>query len=307
LSDYLELTFNIGTRELYYVANNIRKEYTKTEIKKKNGGTRTIYMPSRRLKYIQRMMLDNVLTEYKVSGCATAYHNGAKLINNATPHLNKKYLLKLDIEDFFPSIEFGRVYKMFCTIFTKPYAKLYAELCCYDDHLVQGAPTSPAISNIIMRDFDNALEKWCKERNIAYTRYCDDITLSSDEPLNSVYYFVKHLLYKNGFELNRKKTHFVKNTHRQIVTGIVVNEKAQVSRDYRRKLRQDLYYLHKFGAEDVIRKNNLTEFIDGSFICDEEYVRSLAGKINYILQIDPGNDEFIAEKGKIEKYIYANY
>lgn len=294
--------FNMSEREIYYVSNNISKHYKKAIIPKKNGKARTLYMPNEKLKYIQKIILKEYLQEYKISNCATAYHKGATLVSNATPHHKKKYILKLDIKDFFKSITFSRVYKMFSNHFPVKYAKLFAELCCFNDKLVQGAPTSPCISNIIMFDFDNEIEEYCLNNNISYTRYCDDITLSSNSNLNAAYYKIKKELQKNGFELNSRKTHFVKHTHQQNVTGIVVNEKIQVPVEYRKKLRQDLYYLHKFGANNVILRNNYTDFILEGNILDEKYINSLLGKVNYVLQIDPENKTFLKEKEKLCNY-----
>ncbi len=303
----LEKIFDMREKEIYYVSNHISKHYKKAFIPKKNEEMRTLYIPDEKLKYMQRVILNEFLLEYKISKCATAYHKGSNLLSNAQPHLNKKFLLKLDIQDFFGSITFGRVYKMFSAHFPNQYAKLFAELCCYKDKLVQGAPTSPAISNIIMLNFDNKIEEYCLNNSISYTRYCDDITLSSDSNLNAVYYKIKKELQKNGFELNSRKTHFVKYTHQQNVTGIVVNEKIQVSAQYRKKLRQELYYLHKFGASDVILRNNYTDFIDGDNLLDEKYINYLLGKINYVLQINPNDATFLKEKEKLCNYKKQNF
>ena len=300
---YLEQIFGISKKELYYVANHTGKFYRKVNILKKSGGVRTLHIPHEKLKYIQRIILQEFLADCALSPCATAYRKGAKLADNAAVHTGKQYLLKVDISNFFPSINFGRVYKMFYARYPAQYAKLFAELCCYDDCLVQGAPTSPAISNIILRNFDNVLEQWCRERRITYTRYCDDITLSSDEPLGQAYYYVKKLLAKNGFLINTKKTRFVHNTCRQAVCSLVVNEKVQVSKDYRRRLRQELYFLYKYGARDVILHNQLKEYILGETTLNAKYLQHLMGKINFVLQIDPQNREFLAEREKLKHYI----
>ncbi len=294
--------FNMSEKEIYYVSNHIAKHYTKAEIPKKNSGTRILYIPNDKLKYMQRVILNEFLSEYRISKCATAYHQGANLLANAKPHLKKKFILKLDIQDFFGSITFGRIYKMFSAHFPNQYAKLFAELCCYKDKLVQGAPTSSAISNIIMFDFDNKIEEYCLNNNISYTRYCDDITLSSNSNLNAAYYKIKKELQKNGFELNSRKTHFVKYTHQQNVTGLVVNEKIQVPIEYRRKLKQELYYLHKFGANNVIFRNNYTDFIDNGNTLNEKYINTLLGKVNYVLQINPKDTMFLKEKEKLCNY-----
>ena len=304
MSDFsLTDIFNMREKEIYYVSNHISKHYKRVEIPKKTKGVRILYIPSKKLMYMQRIILNAFLSEYRISECATAYHKGSTLVSNAQPHRNKKYVLKLDIEDFFGSITYGRVYKMFFEHFPVKYAKLFTELCCYNDKLVQGAPTSPAISNIIMLDFDNRVESYCKENNISYTRYCDDITLSADFSLERTYHRIKKELQKAGFKLNKRKTHFVKNTHQQRITGVVVNEKIQVPIEYRKKLRQELYYLYRFGANNVILKNNYTDYISNGNTLDVKYINSLLGRINYVLQIDPDNNEFAKEKEKLCNYI----
>ena len=90
-----------------------------------------------------------------------------------------------------------------------------------------------------MRNFDNNIGKWCAARGIAYTRYCDDMTFSSDRPLFAVYQKAKSMLEAMGFELNERKTRFVTRANRQSVTGLTVNEKVSVSGDYKRGRRQE--------------------------------------------------------------------
>lgn len=140
-------------------------------------------------------------------------------------------MLKLDIADFFGSIRFDQVYSAaFNTrYFPRQIGVMLATLCCRKDALPQGAPTSPALSNVVMRHFDQSIGRWCERRGISYTRYCDDMTFSSDKPLFVVYQKAKTILEEMGFELNEKKTRFVTNANRQSVTGLTVNEKVAVS------------------------------------------------------------------------------
>ena len=151
--------------------------------------------------------------------------------------LEKKNLLKLDITDFFGSISFEQV---LCAAFNTRYVSkqvgfLLTSLCCKNDALPQGSPTSPALSNIVMRRFDDQIGRWCNQRQITYTRYCDDMTFSADRPLYGVYKKVKTMLREMGFELNESKTHFISNADRQTVTGLVVNEKLSIPSSYKRK------------------------------------------------------------------------
>ena len=101
-------------------------------------------------------------------------------------------------------------------------------LCTYDEHLTQGSPTSSYISNLVMKDFDEEIGAWCESNHITYTRYSDDMTFSGDFNPSEIIVKVRKSLYKLGLELNNSKTHVVSHHSSQKVTGIVVNEKAQV-------------------------------------------------------------------------------
>ena len=107
--------------------------------------------------------------------------------------------------------------------------------------LPQGAPTSPTISNIIMKDFDNAVGQWCEENKISYTRYCDDLTFSADIPLQNLHFKVCDMLNRWGFEVNESKTKFISNASCQRVTGLTVNEKVTIPKEYKRNLRQEIH------------------------------------------------------------------
>ena len=161
---------------------------------------------------------------------------------------------------------------------------LLTMLCVYPDSLPQGAPTSPMISNIIMKDFDNTVGSWCRRKNIVYTRYCDDMTFSGDFAPREVIDLVRGELRKMGFFLNDKKTVVLRDGQKKAVTGIVVNEKPNTTAAYRRKLRQELYFCRKYGVEEHIQRLGLD-------IPASDYIRRLLGRVNYVLQITPGNSE----------------
>ena len=166
---------------------------------------------------------------------------------------------------------------------------------------MQGAPTSPALSNIVMYNFDNSIGLWCKKRGIAYTRYCDDMTFSADIPLYPVFKRVKDMLENMGFELNKNKTRFINSNNRQSVTGITVNERLSVSADYKRRLRQEVYYALKYGLTDSIIHTDNTEFLTDGKPDAEQYFNRLQGKINFVLQIEPDNKWFCEAKNKLNR------
>lgn len=283
-----------GTKVLFELSKNCDKTYSPLLLKKKNGKHRQIYAPNDRLKKCQYIILHKIISKLPVSKYATAYKKGSTLIQNASPHVGKRYLLKMDITDFFGSISFEQIY---CTAFnTKYYPKqiglILTKLCCKNGFLPQGAPTSPALSNIVMRNFDDNIGYWCEKHGISYTRYCDDMTFSSDKPLFAVYQKVKAMLEEMGFEVNEKKTHFVTKANRQSVTGLTVNEKVSVSKNYKRSLRQEVYYVLKYGLAENIIHAGKKDFMTGGVPNIEKYYNNLLGRIVFILQIEPENTWF---------------
>ena len=278
-------------RTLYSITNNIKDNYKIYKIEKKNGKYRTIYEPKSLLKHIQKQILNNILENKKISKYATAYHKGISLKDNAIPHINKEIILKLDIKNFFDNISFYDIYNSCFPIeyFPKSVGMLLTSLCTYNGKLIQGSPTSSYISNLVMKEFDEILGRWCDKNNISYTRYSDDMTFSGNFNPSEIIIKVRKMLYKLGLELNENKIHVINRSSSQIVTGIVVNEKIQVSSKYRNKIRQEIYYINKFGLESHLLKNNIK-------ISHKKYLNILYGKILYVLQINENDEEFIKYK-----------
>ena len=287
----LEKDLGVSKSTLYKLSNRIKFHYHKTEIPKKNGGTRILSVPSEELRAVQRKIADVILYNEPVSVHATAYRYGSSTVFNASPHVNKDIVLNLDILHFFDSILFSEVKdKVFpAEKYSEQIRTLLSILCYYKDSLPQGAPSSPAITNIIMRDFDDTVGKWCKTRNIAYTRYCDDMTFSGNFDVKEVIGFIKTQLRKNGFLLNTAKTRVSRNNKRQSVTGIVVNEKLSIPAEYKRKLRQEIYYCNKFGINSHMARLDF----DGNEI---SYINHLLGRINYVLSVTPDDKQMLDSK-----------
>lgn len=280
-------------KTLYSISNNIEDNYRIFKIKKRNGKYRTIYEPSPLLKHIQKQILVNILNTMNISEYAKAYHKGLSLKDNALPHTNKDMILKLDIENFFENISFIDVYNACFPIeyFPKPVGMLLTSLCTYNAFLIQGSPTSAYISNLVMKDFDEELGAWCKENNISYTRYSDDMTFSGVFNPSYIISKARKLLYKKGLELNNDKIHVVYKNASQTVTGLVVNNKVQVSIKYRKEIRKEVYYINKYGIDSHLNKINITD--------KNKYLNSLYGKILYVLQINSDDKEFIEYKNII--------
>ena len=278
----LEQDLGISVKTLYAVSNNLSKHYHKVSLLKKSGGHRNLSVPDEVLNSIQRRIADVLLIHMPVSRYAKAYRFGSSTLRNAKHHIGKYVVLKLDILHFFDSIRYSTVKdKVFPEeIYEEPLRILLTMLCYYKDTLPQGAPSSPAITNIILYEFDELIGRWCQGQGISYTRYCDDMTFSGDFDPAEVIRYVKSELKGMGFLLNEQKTRIQHTGQRQTVTGIVVNEKLSIPADYRRKLRQDLYYCRKFGIREHLQKIGLE-------IPEDTYRMQLLGKVNYVLQVHP--------------------
>ncbi len=275
--------------------------YKEISIPKKSGGSRQLHAPQGMLRAAQSSILRNILNNAPVSRFATAYIKGKSLSNNALPHVGKRYILKMDITDFFGSITFLQVLSAAfpSAVYPKQIGVMLTELCTRKDVLPQGAPTSPALSNIVMRNFDETIGNWCEKRGISYTRYCDDLTFSSDERLYHVYEKAASLLLSMGFEINKKKTHFVTNAARQSVTGIVVNEKLSVPREYKRALRQELHYVFQYGLENALLHRGEIKYAGHSYLDCERYRVTLLGRLDYVLGIEPENSHFKEARARL--------
>lgn len=281
-------------KKLYSISNNIEDNYKVFKIKKSNGSFRKIYEPNSTLKYIQRQILKNILENKKVSKYATAYQKGKSLKENAQIHIGKKIILKLDIKNYFDSISFYSIYNNCFPIeyFSKGIGMLLTYLCTYNGYLPQGAPTSAYISNLVMKDFDDELGSWCEINNISYTRYSDDMTFSGDFNPNLIIKKVKTMLFKLGFELNKKKIHVIKQHQQQKITGIVVNEKMQVEIKYRKEIRKEIYYIKKYGLNSHLNRINCKN--------KEKYLNKLYGRILFVNQIN-NDKEFLNYKDYVLK------
>ena len=295
LFDYKDKNKYIKT--LYSISNRVEKNYKVYKIRKKNGTCRTIYEPSPLLKHIQSQILTHILEHRSISKYAMAYHKGISLKDNAIPHINQKKVLKLDIKNFFENISFFHVYQAGFPIeyFPKSVGMLFSYLCTYQSHLTQGAPTSPYLSNLVMKTFDEEIGSWCESVQISYTRYSDDMTFSGDFHPSMVIKKVRKLLYPLGLELNDKKTRVIDASSCQNVTGIVVNQKVQVCAKYRKKVRQEVYYIQKFGLFSHLKKIHVD--MDKS-----KYLQILYGKILYVLQVNEEDVEFKKYEQLLEKW-----
>jgi len=237
-------------------------------------------IPPENLKYIQKWLTENILQKFKYSEYATGFTKGKSIYDNAKKHINKGCVINIDIKDFFPSIKFPRVYNIFKLCgYSKKLCVLFANICTLDKSLPQGSPASPIISNIISYKLDLRLSSLAKKIDSSYTRYADDITFSGTRELPKFLPLIKQIIENEGFILNNKKQRILYNHNAQIVTGLIVNNKVNVSKKMRTELRQNLYYMQKYGIDEHISKSGF----DGRI----QFLAHIKGIINFINMINP--------------------
>ncbi|WP_313468613.1 reverse transcriptase domain-containing protein [Streptococcus parasuis] len=202
-----------------------------------------------------------------------AFFKGKSIKTNALPHRNKRYVLNVDLQDFFDSIHFGRVHGFFKNndFFKLPdVATVIAQLTCYKGVLPQGAPTSPIISNLICQILDYKIIELCQEYHLTYTRYADDLTFSTNEKNfdNNYQDFLDKLdklVTRSGFKINAEKTHFQEYNGRQTVTGLSVNKKLNVKKDFYKHTRSMAHSLYKTGKFMINGKEGTLNQLEGRF------------------------------------------
>lgn len=281
--EHLCLLLGYRKEYVYAAANSPKKFYRTFSIAKKSGGVRTISEPLPSLKEIQKWILENILERMAVSPFAKAYVKGKNIRENARFHRNQPRVLSLDLHDFFGQISSFLVFKIFIDAgYATDVSMLLTSLCCLSDRLPQGASTSAYLSNLVMKEFDDSMAKYVAENKIRYTRYADDMTFSGNIEVRNIIRFVRKNLKPYGLELNESKTRVRNGGQQQEVTGIVVNEKLQISKKKRKKIRQEIYYIKKYGLQSHL---NYTDETRG------DYLRCLEGRIRFALSINPNDHE----------------
>jgi RNA-directed DNA polymerase len=239
------------------------EKYNSFEISKRDGGRRQIKAPNPRLSLLQRRLatlLTGCLEELKEltpprRPLAHGFEKGRSIITNAQLHKRRRYVFNLDLADFFPSINFGRVRGFFLNDksfeLKPPVATVLAQIACFQNELPQGSPCSPVISNLIGHVLDGRLARFAKTHKCTYSRYADDITFSTNRksfPLEiavstgtaswQVGNVLRARIADAGFKVNDKKTRMQIRGSRQMTTGLTVNDKVNIRQEYFRATRQ---------------------------------------------------------------------
>jgi RNA-directed DNA polymerase len=300
----LRIFFRMPLSSIQHLMNE--PNYNNFSIPKKKGGNRLIQSPSVKLMKLQSK-LNFYLQQYyhliKPDGIHGFVINPNKkekwcnIVENAKIHTNQKQVLNLDLKDFFPSIAAYRVKQLFVSEYFKfsdEVASALALLTTYEGKLPIGAPTSPVISNFICLELDANLIAFCKENQLNFSRYADDLTFSSNEEITQeIMNDLFDIINKNHFEVNPKKTRLKSNNRKQTVTGLIVNNKVNVDRKTIKMIRAMLYDASKNGIANAATKHFTA---NSDTVSDYSYfINRLDGYINFIAQVRGLNDPLVVK------------
>lgn len=269
-------------------------------VRKRSGGHRLIESPKRTLRRVQQQILREILDRVPAHPAAHGFVRGRSIVTNARPHVGKRVVIKFDLDNFYPAVRQSRVVAIFRSLGYSREAALWlarlttsaapgslklplgesASIWRYlPRHLPQGASTSPALANLSAYGLDVRLAGLAAKYHVSYTRYADDLTFSGDArfipALREFIPLVRQVIRSEGFRVNRVKRRVVRANQRQTVTGVVVNEKPNVSRQDYDRLKAILHNCVKFGPASQNR--------DG----DADFAAHLRGRIGHVLHLNP--------------------
>ncbi len=282
-SNYLRNLIGDGKNDIVYSYEHKYKRYNYFKLKKRSGGFREIMSPAKDLKFIQKWILVNILNNYPLKYSCKGFRTKVSIYDNAKEHENSEMILKVDLLKFYDTITEKRVYGMFKSLGYVPnlaYSLAKLTTAKHRDHywrnfdedskkilnklytqrppiLPQGTSTSPMISNILATKMDIRFESLAKKLNCNYSRYADDLTFSIKKTgkLPSLKLITK-IISDEGFFINEKKTRYMKKGCKQYVTGLTTTNGINVSKKYRKDIKEHIYYCRKFGVKSHLKKRN---------------------------------------------------
>lgn len=292
-------------------------KYKKFVIKKKRGGYREIMAPNRDLKYIQKWILVNILSKYKLRDSCKGFRSGISIYDNAKVHEFSDNILKIDLLKFYDTITEKRIYGVFHSLgYAKNLSFSLAKICTFShekkfwdslntheqilfsEHLKlnppvlpQGSPCSPMLANIVATNMDYRFEKLGLKLNFEYSRYADDLTFSIKKggklpPIK----FVKKIIEEEGFFVNEDKISYMNKGAKQYVTGLTTTNGVNVSKKWRKELSKHIYHCKRAGVINHLnfRKEFKNEFKNYSVL---DYHDWLYGHICFINSINKEHSE----------------
>jgi len=260
---------------LYKLSKRNNFYYRVFSIPKSSGEKREIAEPARPVKAIQSWILANILQQLPLLPQVTGFRRGYNILVNASAHQHNRYLLCLDIDDFFPSIKYPIVYTIYRKLgYNEHISHVLTSLCTFKGRLPQGGVTSPTLSNLSCFRLDRRISGYSGSRNIMYTRYADDMTFSSMswERLVGLHKMVRQIVEEEGFSLNKAKSRYMGPKRRQKVTGLVIGDnQVGIGRQAERRLRATIY--------NICQEESSAE--------RDTALTSLQGYLSFLFSVDP--------------------
>jgi RNA-directed DNA polymerase len=317
-SNDLAIAMGLTIGQLRFLAFSRRigtiSHYVRFQIAKKTGGMREISAPLPRLKQAQQWILDHILEQIVLHPTAHGFRRGRSIVTNAQPHVGAVVVINLDLQNFFPSISYPRIKGIFRSLgYSEAIATILGLICTEPDvtqveldgksyyiaqnqrHLPQGAPTSPALTNLLCRRLDRRLDRLASDRGFTYTRYADDLTFSTtdNEKLREIGNILKGtqgVVTHEGLTIHPDKTRVLRQSQQQEVTGVVVNQKLNVDRSTLKRFRATLHHIEKDGLAGKQWGNG------------GDLLQSIEGFANYVAMVNPTKgSEFLAQVQRIQK------
>ena len=310
-ASFIDVEHILGTFAINEPIEQFIKLNTSTYlVRKHDQRIREITVPSLKLKNIQKWILGNILEKADVSDSAHGFVKGKSIKTNVQSHIHKldSWLLRIDIKSFFPSICGDSVIRVFKKLgYSDDISKTLSMLCTKNGTLCQGFPTSPALANIFMFEFDNKLNDFINELassyDLVYTRYADDIIVSGlkikgyTKIVNILKDKIKTLLTDINLEINERKTSVQKKKRKKITGLYIEHDKIILPKSYLKTLESEIYYCRKFGILGHLRYHNMLEIAN--------FKGYMYGKVAFIKMIDP----LLAEglKKKLDSLEWEHY
>ncbi|MCP4521892.1 MAG: RNA-directed DNA polymerase [Cytophagales bacterium] len=303
LVEMMEITLSKLRFLTFHRTTNQISHYKRYYIQKKSGGTRVISSPMPDLKKLQYWVLENILNQIPVHEAAHGFVRNRSIKTNAELHVGAELVINQDLKNFFPSITFERVRGLFRSFgYSGQLGTIFALICTEPEvdeveldgetyyvaksarYLPQGAPTSPLITNILCKRLDNRLKGMATKNKFTYSRYADDLTLSTNDKesmkkIPQILWQSKKIVEDESFELHPDKLHVMKNGSRKEVTGVVVNEKINVGRKKLNQFRALLHQIDKDGPEGKEWQGNTN------------VLNSIKGYADFVNMINPQKGE----------------
>ena len=298
VADLLEVSYKDLVYWIYRTP--IKSRYITFSVDKKNGGKRNISAPNKNIKILQQKLNQVLQSVYHPKPSVHGFVEGKSVKTNAQQHVERRWVFNVDLKDFFPCINFGRVRGMFMA---RPYglpekvATVIAHLCCFQGVLPQGAPTSPVVSNMICAKMDSQLQELARMSRSTYTRYSDDITFSTtrwkfpntivmlnEENQVCVGDTLGQVITDNGFCINEEKVWLRGQHRRQVVTGVTVNDFPNLPRGFTNQIRAMLHAWsrHKLVAAENEWNTKYSAVVSAPWGQQPSFAQVLKGKIEYL-------------------------